>query len=670
MPNGSRIGASEPAPDMSTSPGPFLADLSRSPEATGCIQLPLRVGYHPEESLAGFVARLAERNRTEGWSVIPLMKLAGVPGTTLGSIQEAAFPMAGLARMSGVPEEELIAKGFPRLGHRMNRVGSGQLARRYLTTSTRQVCPSCLAEAPVHRRLWHLAFAASCPRHGGRLIRSCPGCGEPLRWCSGTLAACACGTGLARSVSEARPGEGIRGLATICRLLGLEQDAGRWAVPLSPPVLSLPTDGVVDLIVHLGWFALSDDPAPRRLAADGGTLDVALNAGADACAAWPRTFEDVLDVVAARAVGRTGRYGFRHDLGFLAYWVSSVPRTSDLGRLLRTAITDWWSRRGVAPTRAPGFPGPVSRRQPLKGAAAALGIGLANLRDVSDRLELGLDPDAGGSGAPILVEAARVARARARLDDLVGDREAAQILGCGRTLFQGLVECGVLQAADGRHLRLPGSRRWSKAGLRACLERLPTTGDAPAPPEDRMLTAQDAIVLLRRRGHTLETAWNALASGQLGPVHRRPPGDLATCLVHAAAVGDLGLADRAKPPGMTVPEAAVQLGLKQEVVYLLCSRGLLRASGLSGDRRISGADLATFKRDFFVPAHHEKSTGRSRGWLACHLKGCGVTPVSGPGIDGGRQYIFRAAEIEAGRHLFDVPSPFRASAGTSSWSWS
>lgn len=650
MPNGSRIEAGAPAPDPSTPPrpprDPYPDSPSPSPEATGCNQLPLRLDRHPEESLAGFVVRLAERNQSEGWSVIPLMRLAGVPGTTVGSVQEATFPLAGLACLSGMPEGELLAKAFPRLGHCLNRVASGQVARRYLTTASRQVCPACLAEAPVHRRLWHLAFAVSCPRHGGRLLRACPGCGASLQWCRGTITACACGRSLARAASEARPGEELRGLATLCRLLGLEQDASRWAVPLASPVLALPTDAIVDLVVHLGQFALSDGPVPRRLASRGETLDGVLNAGVDACADWARTFPVLLDKVAARAGGRAGRFGFRHDLGSLAHWVSSVPRTSALGSLMRAAVADWWSQRGAAPTRAPGLQGTAPLFRPLKDAAATLGIGTANLRDVSDRLELGLRRDAGGSGAPVLVETTRLARARVIVNDLVGDREAARILGCGRTLFQGLVECGAFRDADGRHLGLPGRRRWSRAGLRACLDRLPSTDGAPAPSAAEMLTAQDAIVLLRRRGHSLEKAWNALTSGQLGPVHRQHPGDLTRCLVGAALVGDMGSSEKPRPSGMSIPEAAARLGLKQEVVYLLCSRGLLHASGLSGARRVSEADLASFDQDFFVPARHEGVGGRSRGWLALQLFAAGLVPVSGPEVDGGRQWIFRAADVE------------------------
>lgn len=127
------------------------------------VPLPLRAKPHSEECLPGFVARLAERNAREGWSVLPLLKAAGIAATTLGSIQTGNVPVSGLAEISGVDEAVLLGMSFPSIGGHLNRVGTGRLARRYLSTSGRRVCPACLAEDGVHRRLWHLSLAVLAP---------------------------------------------------------------------------------------------------------------------------------------------------------------------------------------------------------------------------------------------------------------------------------------------------------------------------------------------------------------------------------------------------------------------------------------------------------------------------------------------------------------------------
>lgn len=489
-------------------------------------RLPLRLLLGDEESLAGFVARLGERNFMQCRTTINLAREVGAPCWTFGAMQERSFDLRGLANSSGVPVDMLAAAAFPVAGDRLNRFGTGTVHRRHLTTLERRICPVCLREDGYHRRLWHLTLAASCPRHAVRLVRSCERCRGTLKWGAGDISTCACGWALRRAAEEAVDSALLGGIATICDLLGVERDGCGTAPPLAPAVADLPTEQAIDLLLHLGWFVHSTTPLPRRISSIHENLDAVLSEGARACAEWPGSFHRLLDARLADSPPRGGRYGLRHDLGAVASWVHSLPKASPLGGLMRAELAEWWKLRDRAPTRSPDLRREATDHCTLAQAVADLHIRHESLRPASAALGLGFPGGSGGSGAPLLLERSRVEAARAYLDDLVGHREAGRLLGCGRKTFGGLARCGAIASADVRRKRLPGPRKWSRRGLRQCLETIPVHGKLCGSEEvDGLITLQEAIAHLRRRGLELRTIWQAFQRGAVGPVVQLPCGE-------------------------------------------------------------------------------------------------------------------------------------------------
>ncbi|WP_425602655.1 TniQ family protein [Stenotrophomonas indicatrix] len=65
----------------------------------------------------------------------------------------------------------------PGRGTWINPVG---IFHRTRTLAGLQVCPHCLAEAKVYRRIWRLSFVTCCPYHLVPLNSVCPGCSAPI----------------------------------------------------------------------------------------------------------------------------------------------------------------------------------------------------------------------------------------------------------------------------------------------------------------------------------------------------------------------------------------------------------------------------------------------------------------------------------------------------------
>jgi hypothetical protein len=94
---------------------------------------------------------------------------------------------------------------------------------------------------------------------------------------------------------------------------------------------------------------------------------------------------------------------------------------------------------------------------------------------------------------------------------------------------------------------------------------------------------------------------------------------------------------------MSVNEAAQQLALKQQVAYDLIQHGLLvtTESELQG-RRITRAYIDAFQATYISLAEFSRSVHRAPRWV---LKNIHVAPISGPSIDGSRQYFFRRSDV-------------------------
>jgi hypothetical protein len=119
------------------------------------------------------------------------------------------------------------------------------------------------------------------------------------------------------------------------------------------------------------------------------------------------------------------------------------------------------------------------------------------------------------------------------------------------------------------------------------------------------------------------------------------------------------------PEGLlSIPEAAVALGFKQEVTYHLVRRGLLSSTRRRVGRRVesfvSPGDLRRFSAMYQPLVNLASSAGIGSRAALAWANAAGLEVASGPTVDGGRQYIVRIATVE------DQPGERRGSIRTAS----
>ena len=146
--------------------------------------LPLHPQPQPLESFTSYLIRLAEANGLQ--SIRELVALVGSPQRRRESLYNSPdYPApsfyAGLAQITGCPEERLLQTTFHSLIQRFGRStyphSLHQFLRESLASSLRY-CPACLAEcdSPYYSLLWRFLVLPGCTEHGVRLLDQCGHC--------------------------------------------------------------------------------------------------------------------------------------------------------------------------------------------------------------------------------------------------------------------------------------------------------------------------------------------------------------------------------------------------------------------------------------------------------------------------------------------------------------
>jgi hypothetical protein len=144
----------------------------------------------------------------------------------------------------------------------------------------------------------------------------------------------------------------------------------------------------------------------------------------------------------------------------------------------------------------------------------------------------------------------------------------------------------------------------------------------------------------------------AILDGEVAPCGKAAKLGLAALLFPKAEISNYASRQRREQVGETYSalEAAKLLGITRDVIYFLVRKGILTSRNRDGDRYtdlLIGKDaLEEFKLNYIFPATIAKQLGTISGHLTRLLATQGIHPVSGPEVDGGRQYVFKKLDLD------------------------
>lgn len=306
---------------------------------------------YPDESLIGFIFRLAKRRRMSSgrW-------LAFACGFDRLTNQPKPEWIRNLADKAQVDPASLEAISYGPPNDRVGVFRGAILPSNVFDArgmARRRVCPQCLVESPHHRAIWDLSFVAICPVHCVELVDQCRSCGDWLRWLGRDLTNCGCRKGgdLTQMRSAVVSKEDARGTRTVYGLLGderfrAEADHARSLIPFS----DMRNSDIVEFLYRLGLEALGGRSKVFSLEQAGDLAyqaHRALTLGLAVAERWPGTFYEILDSMRRRSASTT-LAGLRKYVGPVERWLDQLPEYH--GGALQEAVRVY---RQAAEARAP-----------------------------------------------------------------------------------------------------------------------------------------------------------------------------------------------------------------------------------------------------------------------------------------------------------------------------
>lgn len=583
--------------------------------------LPVRPRPIDGEATVGFLTRVA---RTNGYESSRQLRTAL---RTWGALTE------GLG-LSSADMEVLFGPHQSHWG--ANELAHGLVAEDF-NHSLMRWCPLCLRESAHLRGPWMLKLCCVCSRHAVYLCDRCPFCGIVQRLERGDLARCACGARLATAKAAAAPGS----LVSIT-------DALEASLSGKTSLAGLPSMSAMEwlrLAKYLGQFTEKFQPTRPGQMAHTHQLDVAtalMSGISHLLDRWPTNFHSVLAAIHPKVDASAS---IRRAFGSM-YRVLYAELRAECFQFLRDEFErylhqHWW---GIVCKRNRSFTTGAVAAHPritLKQAAQDAGVAPSTVRRLVQAELIPGDQVVLPSGHTMQsIHQSDVARIGALAGHALTMAQAAKQLALPERRMRELIASGIVTPLVSRVRDRAAAWLIPQQQVQALFFEGRGSSNVIS-----LISVGRLLQYWRLRDGEFLALVHAITSTDLTPVSD-PPGVVALgkVLLSVRQVRDWLSAGRAAADSsMSVNEAAQKLALKQQVAYDLVRHGLLVTieDELQG-RRVTRANLYAFQSAYISLAEFSGSVHRAPRWV---LQNIHIPPISGPSIDGSRQYFYRKSDV-------------------------
>lgn len=580
---------------------------------------------YPDEAITGYLVRLADSNGFFG--LRELFRYVVELGE--GDCKR------GVALATGLSQDAIEGLVGPYPSYWETAGNLAGLAVQDFNQQMLRWCPSCLLEAPYLRKLWTLKLVCHCERHQMKLLEHCPACGAAQSPSRSNLRSCQCGKRI--SIANGLVSPTISETKLLGRLLLAFKGAH---VPR--PFEQLNPSAWVRLILYLGQFEDGREPERPGQLGNLHNLDVAGSVFGRAAVLldeWPANFNRLLEsTLKNRPVSPSLRKSFGR-LYRLIYRDLADPSFGFVREAFEAFInTSWW---GTVCKRNRGLSAAIQAQHPrltLRQAADSLGIGKKTLKHLVEASVIQ------ATEAKTTKGRALTTIHRAQLDFLgdlpasvVSLKDAAAALALPERRLRELIDAGVIKPM--LHRREAKTSQWliSKTDIDV-LNQIPG-----AEPGDGVSIKQ-ILKNWRLKAGEFPDLVRAILNGSIELLKANQQSAFGDRMCSRAFVATWRQMALGANQTLSVDQAAKVLGVKQQVAYALVHSELIRTDRLQKPIQIGRDELDTFQREYVSLAELARERRISSRRLLLELK---VAPVSGPAVDGCRQYFFRRFDVAA-----------------------
>jgi hypothetical protein len=524
-------------------------------------------------------------------------------------------------------------------------------------------CPQCLASRQCWLMGWEVLFADACAECGCWLVDTCGACGGQISWKRDHLLRCICGKRLTDEQACAAPASVVRmSRALQCVALGL--------VSVNIPAFcGLSLGQCVRLIRLLGTYGNGHACSVPQKVLNVDMLSVSwpiTAMAAEVLSTWPTGFNALLKTLQSQGGSNSSGKLAKAFGGF--YFALYRGFKEDGFHFLRTAFEDYVAEHwtgGIA-KRNRRLDGSVMEKLtwiPANHACRKLGVSRRRLMDLMQEGRLRGEMRVTAEQRQfIVVHKSDVQALTLNLDDGLPLEATAVRLGFSKQRLLGLLP-----------VICPEAR---KLGVQGCPWSIPTDWVESWEKLIRSVApVSDPPPATVAMGHVLRYwPWTDEQIGTLlVEIHNRTFA-ISARLSCATGLGSLLMdidqlrawfsARFSKAPNeLTLPQVAIRIGVKQEVIYSLVRSGFLKAtlrkSGRRSEQRVTFDSLAAFEEKYVFGRDVARWLNHSPRSILKFLDSENVHPVAGPGIDGCRQLLFERHAVA--RTLDSFPRTVRIS---------
>ncbi|CAM5784183.1 hypothetical protein CCAE64S_01311 [Castellaniella caeni] len=569
-----------------------------------------------------------------------------VPGELLQAYLHRVLRANGHDSLRSLHDGGTDAVGVRDFLQRMVRLSADELARltepsfdisqaqedvKILLTPHIRWCPQCVKQEPVLLGRWLYRTTVVCTRHGGFMRDECPHCHASQRASGFTDICCECGASICRPVSDDVPEPLLQ--------LQIWLDEALVQGQQHPALFNLHYHQAAKLAHYLGILAcsghqgsLQESASSRRMPND----RVLMNEASDILTRWPGAF--VTRLALAQAAPATN--SLQRDFGNL-YRVLYRSLKGDAYQFLRDIFESYvnahWT--GMLSGRNKRLSEQTRRSHPrmtIKQAARLADATPAQLKRLRPRLQAHEIAFPSGRRLYTLTSS--------HLDQVKGVNltQAADRLHLPQRRIRGLIAAGVIQPDISPVSTSASAWFISEEHLRGLFFH-------PTGQKEGGVALHHVLRYWKLSEVEFIDLTKALLAQKLDVVNQ-PCGDSIPLGLVELSREDLRRWRSGrrvnKSSSVSVDEAATVLGIKQQVAYQLVYQGLLPSSQMlnRAEVRVRSVDLQDFQRTYVSLAELARSRKTSPKALLGKLP---CEPVTGPTVDGTRQYFYRIADLMA-----------------------
>lgn len=620
--------------------------------------VPLRLDIAPDESLTGYLARLAEHNAYDRSTWIVLE--AGEKSLNMTSWRAESLP--ALSQLIGLPLDVVVERTYLNNGGQCNFFGQW-VPRALLDCVDQKFCPDCLREHGYHSALFDLAPVWACLLHQRRLSKLCPACGTPIYWGAPGLLACPnCRADLRRAKTDHLHPNTLTGLVALARRAGFTHHHSAipadGAMPLSLSHLSL--GEFIELLLGFASYSGhldSNGSFLNVLSRSRNELHLALRSGWNVLRQWPSSFHDFLRRMSSgRRAHVYGAYGLNRDFGSFVIFLMHQQREPWLTvkKVFRQYLTNEWD--GDAIPRRDSALGDFAipfKRISMTEVRRRLGrcqpkiVALMNAKILRHRRS------GTSRGRPIFFDREDIDKIAPPGSPPLNLKDMAKRLEIATSTAKRLIEAEVIRAVSGPAIDQSNTYMILVGEIEALLNSLASHALKTSRCRTRSRNLSSILKAQKMLRLPLKPIMDALVGGRVRPTKKkiRISGLRAFEYDHndVKTLFD-DVESRSMPNGgLPLSVVAKRLGIQRASVFWLIGRGHLRRCDKSRMHlaRILTTSLEAFEAKWVKVGVLAAELATSRALVIRALMAEGLKPIEGARVDRYGVFYFQRRQVES-----------------------